>query len=445
MPDRWRRKFGSRSRSIVDRDDALHAALVIDDRQSQQVVACDGAGRLVRVGVHRDRDRIRAGEVPNPRLGRADDQSPQGDRSDQRAIRLGDVEVVDVVRLRLQLSEPVDDLLRGLVGRDRDEIGRHQATGGLFAIRQELADVLRLLRLHQSKELGPALLGQVGDQVGGLIGAHLLEDVGRPFGRKVVEDVDLVLRGQLLEHIGSTALLERGHDAGPIAWRELLDDVGDIGGVQRGERLVGDAQLEARDARLNRIDVLPFDVVFDRKAKGARKALAGTGQSEPAEDSGQPHVDGYQPESPPHRGELDVVDAHDLPALHVDDLLVLQVEPEADLIRTLLEVGDVDARGMQARTALVDRIDIGPGQEDVAIAADTHDNAGDRRVLLAKGHDQIADPAEWRAVQVEHRLADELAQEEHGTTTSLSRLVKVVRAPRVVVGREGRETASSRR
>ena len=98
-----------------------------------------------------------------------------------------------MVGVRLQLAQAVDDLLGGIVRRDGDEVLGHQSARGLFPVGEQLADVTRLVWLHEPKQLGLALLRQVGQQVGCVVWPHLLEDVGGRLRRQCLEHVDLVL------------------------------------------------------------------------------------------------------------------------------------------------------------------------------------------------------------------------------------------------------------
>ena len=158
--------------------------------------------------------------------------------------------------------------------------------------------------------------------------------------------------------------------------------------------------------------------------EGAGQPLARAGETEPPEDAGQAHVHRHQAQPALDRSQLDVVDADDLAVLDVDDLLVEQVEPEPNLIRALPEAGDVDARRLQPRSAGVDLLDVGPRQEDVTATGNPDHEPGDRWVPIAERHDQVAHLAKGLAVPVEHRTADQSAQEEHEMTTSLPRRIR---------------------
>ena len=53
------------------------------------------------------------------------------------------------------------------------------------------------------------LVGQVGHEVGGVVGRHLLEDVGRALRREALEDLDLGLGLHLLDRVGDRLVVER--------------------------------------------------------------------------------------------------------------------------------------------------------------------------------------------------------------------------------------------
>src|SRR5439155_21157594 len=82
---------------IVDGDDALHATLLVHDWKGEQVVTRDGARHLIGIGVDRDGDRFRTGELAHRRVGVGDDEPAQGYGADQHSLAIGHIQVVDVV------------------------------------------------------------------------------------------------------------------------------------------------------------------------------------------------------------------------------------------------------------------------------------------------------------------------------------------------------------
>src|SRR5690606_27641161 len=65
----------------------------------------------------------------------------------------------------------------GVRGHD-DRVGGHQATGGVRLVEQQHPHVFSLFGLHQLEQGLPALVGELGDQVGGVVRLHLVEHVG---------------------------------------------------------------------------------------------------------------------------------------------------------------------------------------------------------------------------------------------------------------------------
>ena len=73
------------------------------------------------------------------------------------------------------------------------------------------------------------LVGEVGDEIRGIVRAHLLEDVGRPLRFEVLEHLDLGVGLHLLHGVGDGLVVEGGEDARPVARGELVDDRGEVG------------------------------------------------------------------------------------------------------------------------------------------------------------------------------------------------------------------------
>ena len=112
-----------------------------------------------------------------------------------------------------------------------------------LGVGEQAAQLGRLVALHEGQELLARLVGQVRDEVGGVVRGHLLEDVGGAFRGQALEDLDLGLGLHLLDGVGGGLVVEGGQDAGPVARRELVDDRGQVGRVQLGQ-----ADVRARAA-----------------------------------------------------------------------------------------------------------------------------------------------------------------------------------------------------
>ncbi len=222
----------------------------------------DDLGHLVLVGQHADGDRLLDHHLPDLGLGAGHDQVAQRQHADQPPVVVGHVDVVDGLGVGLELAEHVDRLGRGEVGRHRHELGGHDPAGRVLGIAEQLLDLGLLVGLHQGEDLVAGGLGQVGHQVGRVVGRHLLEDVGGPAGLEVLEHLDLGLGLHLLDRVGHGVVIERGQHTGPVARGELVDDRGEVGRMELGQAGVGHPQLDRGDRGLDRVDILPVDVLL---------------------------------------------------------------------------------------------------------------------------------------------------------------------------------------
>jgi len=92
--------------------------------------------------------------------------------------------------------------------------------------------------------------------------------------------------------------------------------------VHLGKALAGHGQREPVEARLERRHVLPGD----------QGPFSGFPETEPPDEPPEAHVNGQHPEVVVDLAEMDVVDANDLDAVHIDDLLVHDVLCDEDLL-----------------------------------------------------------------------------------------------------------------
>ncbi len=141
---------------------------------------------------------------------------------DERGERRREVGVADV-------GQGVGD--GGVRGEDH-RLGGHHPAGGVLDVRHQPPHVLGLLRLHQLEQRLGGLGRQLGDQVGRVVGVHLLEHVGRALALEQPQDLDLVLLGQLLQHVGEPLVGERGHDGGTPLGGQVVDHAGRVGGPE---------------------------------------------------------------------------------------------------------------------------------------------------------------------------------------------------------------------
>ena len=220
----------------------------------------------------------------------------------------------------------------------------------------------------------------------------------------MLEDLDLVLLGQLLEHVGEPLVVERrDHLAAPLG-RQVVDHRGRVGRAQVGERrdqvdgaLAGLAAGEA-------VDVAPLDDVRLRPAPEALgRLLDGDPGEHPVAAAGLLHRD---------------VEDHalDVAAAHLD-LAVEHLADDQGLGRALREAAHVEQPGGD-HLAGVDGGDPGHRHEDLA-AAEHLDHQPDHPRLRDLGgragahhHHHVAHLAHLVALGVEHRQPGEAGRED---------------------------------
>ncbi len=206
---------------------------------------------------------------------------------------------------------------------------------------------------------------------------------------EVLHHIDLRLWLHLLHGVRHGLVVEGGEHPGAVGRGELVEDTGKVCGMELGESLVGHPQLDRRDGRLDRIDILPVDVSLGGRAvEGPNDRAERAFETQAAHEAGRPDIDRDQVQSPIDVVEPQVIDPDHLPPVDVHDLAVEQVLAQQDLVRALLEDADVDLSRVEHDAGLIERPDRRPGQED-APACGVDDEAGDRRVAVTQSDDQI--------------------------------------------------------
>ena len=151
---------------------------------------------------------------------------PPGRRGHRRP---GDEHLGGDRRGQLRFPDPGQRLGDRGVRGEHDRLRGHHRPGGTGLVVQQPPYRARFLRLHQVQQYLLVRLGQLGQQVGGVVRVHLLEDVGGPFGLQRGEDLHLVVLGQLLQDVGEPLVVQRGRHLDPPAVGQVLQHVGEVG------------------------------------------------------------------------------------------------------------------------------------------------------------------------------------------------------------------------
>ena len=196
--------------------------------------------------------------------------------------------------------------------------------------------------------------------------------------------------------------------------RQVFDDVRDVGGVELREALVRDLQLHApRWIGFEQIDVLPRDHArrhaIEKRPQGEARDDA---FRQPPDGAARANVDGDDVERDVavdrRRIDLHVVDAHDLAAVDVDDLLVEEValEQEEAVGRAVaLPVGDI-AGGAHAGAGGLD----GGRWQHTFARRGADDQVGNACGMFLRGDGDFAHTSPYGAGGIAHGGAEQLGQ-----------------------------------
>ena len=121
--------------------------------------------------------RSRSAISPIERAGQGQQQVAQRDRANEVLVALDDVDVVDALVLGGLGADVVDDRSHRHVLGDGGDLRGHDAAGGLVLVAEQGADDARLLDAHQAQQRLGLVVGEVADDVGGVVRVHLGEEV----------------------------------------------------------------------------------------------------------------------------------------------------------------------------------------------------------------------------------------------------------------------------
>ena len=153
----------------------------------------------------------------------------------------------------------------------------------------------------------------------------------------------MLLGVEMFERIGRGLVVELSDDGRRFARREIADDLGELGRMQPSE-LLSLTERRTCDGLASRIGETELQAIIERgtRDRSGREAPAERLQPEPAQQPGDANVRSDDAQPSAGVGHLDVVDAHDLAPVDVDDLLVEQIGDEIELL-SLLGAGSFGA------------------------------------------------------------------------------------------------------
>jgi hypothetical protein len=222
---------------VVVRDDSHEAVLLVHHGHGEQVVLREPRGNLLLVVVGPYRHDLDAHEVADPHVGIGENEIAEGDDTDEAAMAVHDVVVVDRLALRRLAANLRERLGHGEVGIERGVVGGHHRAGRVLRVAEQPADVLAVGLVDEREQVLHERGLEFPQEVHAVVVRHRDEDAGEPLGPELAGERLLLFRR------------EKGGQRGLLLHRGMVDEAEQLGVV----KLLGDGR-EAR--RMERIEHL---------------------------------------------------------------------------------------------------------------------------------------------------------------------------------------------
>ena len=218
---------------VVDGDHADQPPLVIDYGGRDQGVFLEAQRHIFLVHVDRDQGLLAAHDVTDRGPPRGPEDGRQLARPNRVVIGADHEHFPEIGRQIFGRTKIIDDLPDLPMRRHGAEVALHQAPGGLLRIAQRLFDRGTVVRVHGPQHRLLLVAVEVLDQCDGVVGLQLTGDVGNLLRLHLVEQVLANVIVEFGQHVGADDAGERLDQ--PLALVPLgeLDQVGDVGRVER--------------------------------------------------------------------------------------------------------------------------------------------------------------------------------------------------------------------
>jgi hypothetical protein len=254
----------------VDREAADQPAARIDHRRRDEVVALEGARRLARGILGLESQAVAHGDSHHVDLEVGDDEPRERQRALQRLVAVDDEELIGMARQLVEAPQVARHRFQRHVVAHRDVLEIHQRADRALGVGERLAQLLALLGGERAHHLLDHRRGQVAGDVGELVGLQRLGG-GDELLRVHARDEGLAHRFRYLdEDLAVAVRLHEVPDREALLGRQGLQQVGDVGGVQRVERRAQAGAL-AGEQRLDLAQLLLQLLGFEAGARFARR------------------------------------------------------------------------------------------------------------------------------------------------------------------------------
>jgi len=238
---------------------------------------------------------------------------------------------------------------------------------------------------------------------------HPVEHPCRLLVRSALDEFLLVLRVELLEHVGRElhVPLDRLDDLLALGMRRAFDDVRDLRWMEPAQPLQRHQQLGGRDVSDERLHVSPVE---DRVTAQVGPAAPG---HQPAQHGLRAAVDALEPPALFPVREHEIVRLHDATACDVDEVAAEHVGSKQHLAGSPLERLRLDRVRVEANRARRELVDQVYAHENV-LSADPHLQSRDRGITAAfrQLDYEILGAADLGPGRVQNRAAEQLREHQ---------------------------------
>ena len=223
-------------------------SLVIDHRRRNEIVALEPPRHLLLVLGRAHHVALRLHQLGHRHRALGAHQPVERHRAEELAGRIDHIDFEEALGQILGLAHVVDGLSDGPGRRHRDELGLHPPPGGLFRIVEALRDRDALGRRQLLEDLRLLFLGQVLQDVDGVVGIELAHALGDGLGAEFLEDLlahrvvdfgqrrEVEVLAQQLDELRAEVVIERLDQVAGIGFVQLADQRAQQAGIAAGDR-----------------------------------------------------------------------------------------------------------------------------------------------------------------------------------------------------------------
>jgi hypothetical protein len=242
-------------------------------------------GHLLLIRVGRDQVELLHAERTEGHLAAAPDHARERHRTHGSEADVDDEDLVEIVRKVLVGAQEVERLADRPIIRQGHELARHEPAGRIFRKGEPLlqAGAFGKRQGLEDRSLERGL--EVGKEAHRIVGLEAGDDPRRGLGSEILDESGADLGIEISQRIGRELLAERAHEPRPVGGVELLQEIGEIGRVERNGEAGGEVERVGRqrlrdlgEERLGEPRGVPGRALFDppvvrgRLAHGASTA-----------------------------------------------------------------------------------------------------------------------------------------------------------------------------